>query len=110
MVRPFQIVLGTLSDLRDGKPRSRIAAKFHRTVADIILQVCSRLRDELGLTEVCLSGGVFQNVLLLREAVQLLRSANFRVFFPQNLPANDGGLSLGQAVIALAGLDEIGME
>jgi hydrogenase maturation protein HypF len=54
-----------------------------------------------------LSGGVFQNDLLLKFCDRLLSKAEFQVFFPQKLPANDGGISLGQAVIALAKVNAI---
>ena len=83
-----------------GVDRGVIAGAFHRTLAEIIRTVCLRLRDQTGLNSVCLSGGAFQNATLLSYALPLLRGAGFEVFQHSRVPANDGGLSLGQAVIA----------
>jgi hydrogenase maturation protein HypF len=101
-IEPSEMLHEMMAQLQAGSSRAYLAAKFHRTVADMILKMCCRLRDEAGISDICLSGGVFQNQLLLQYALALLQSANFRVFFPQRLPANDGGLSLGQAAVALA--------
>jgi hydrogenase maturation protein HypF len=68
----------------------------------MIRNVCVRARDETGLNEVALSGGVFQNVTLLERTLPLLREAGFTVHTHRLVPPNDGGLSLGQAVIAAA--------
>jgi hydrogenase maturation protein HypF len=65
-----------------------------------IVEVCCRMRESDGLNRVCLSGGTFQNVFLLRRTVAGLRSRGFGVFLHAMVPANDGGISLGQAVIA----------
>ena len=64
------------------------------------LQVCTILRDGSGLHEVVLSGGVFQNNFLFSRLLKKLTSNDFKVYFPQKIPCNDGGISLGQAVIA----------
>jgi hydrogenase maturation protein HypF len=89
--------------VRDFVARKRvpdIAARFHRTVADVVVEACLRIRQSDGLNRVCVSGGTFQNLLLLRRAVQGLRESAFEVFVHHRVPANDGGLSLGQVVIA----------
>jgi len=78
---------------------SRIAAKFHNTVAMIILDVSEQIRRETSLNKVVLSGGVFQNKYLLERSLHLLRRNRFMVFSNNNIPANDGGISLGQLVI-----------
>ncbi|MDE3196983.1 MAG: carbamoyltransferase HypF, partial [Acidobacteriota bacterium] len=83
-----------------GVDRGAIAAAFHRTMAEIMKTVSIRLRGETGLNRICLSGGTFQNATLLSHALPLLRAAGFEVFQHSGVPANDGGLSLGQAVIA----------
>jgi len=62
--------------------------------------MCHLIADETGVNQVALSGGVFQNRLLLRKAVSLLESSGFQVFTHRQVPCNDGGISLGQAVIA----------
>ena len=87
-------------DLHSKTPQARIAAKFHNTVAKIIAEVCQVISARTGLTQVVLSGGVFQNRLLLRKAVALVQGNGFEVFTHRQVPCNDGGISLGQAVIA----------
>lgn len=94
-------------DVCAGLSVAAIAAKFHRTVAQIVLSVLRRIRESSSLNDVCLTGGVFQNRLLLQMCCLLLTRDGFKVHFPQKLPANDGGLSLGQAVVALAKYDAI---
>ena len=59
-----------------------------------------KLRDKTGLNKVCLSGGSFQNATLLSHVLPMLRNEGFDVFLHSRVPANDGGISLGQAVIA----------
>ena len=77
-----------------------ISARFHNTLSEVIVEVCRRLRASEGLNRVCLSGGTFQNVYLLNHAVAALCGRGFEVFLHAAVPPNDGGLSLGQAVIA----------
>jgi hydrogenase maturation protein HypF len=79
---------------------SLISAKFHNTVAQSILEVSCRIRKETSLSKVVLSGGVFQNKYLLEKTLSLLRRNMFKVFTNHLVPANDGGISLGQLVIA----------
>jgi hydrogenase maturation protein HypF len=81
------------------EPVGLISAKFHNTIAAVIVEVCERLRNSEKLNRVCLSGGTFQNVYLLRRAVTGLRRRGFEVFLHAQVPPNDGGLSLGQALI-----------
>jgi hydrogenase maturation protein HypF len=73
--------------------------RFHRAVADWTGEVCRRLAAATGLRQVVLSGGVFQNTLLLGEVVARLCAADLDVRYHRRVPTNDGGLSLGQAVI-----------
>jgi hydrogenase maturation protein HypF len=82
------------------EPAGLMAAKFHNTLAKVIGEACRRLRATERLNKVCLSGGTFQNMLLLDRTVAELRSRGFEVFLHANVPPNDGGISLGQAVIA----------
>ena len=77
-----------------------IAAMFHNTVANIILDVCKRIRKETGLKRVLLSGGVFQNRYLLEKSLYLLTMNKFMVYTNHLVPANDGGVSLGQLLVA----------
>jgi hydrogenase maturation protein HypF len=91
-------------DVAAEKPAGWIAAAFHNTVADIILEVCLRLRSLEKIGRVCLSGGTFQNVYLVERAAASLRAKGFEVFLHSKVPPNDGGISLGQAVIANSAL------
>jgi len=100
LIHPELIIKGVVNDLIKKKRKSKISAKFHNTLAQIINEVCSRLRKEFQLNSVCLSGGVFQNMFLLNRAYELLSKNNFRVYTHHLVPPNDGGISLGQAVIA----------
>ena len=77
-----------------------ISARFHNTLAAAIVEVCARIRQRDGLDRVCLSGGTFQNVYLLGRTIVELRRRDFAVFLHAQVPANDGGIALGQAVIA----------
>ncbi|MEP6644765.1 MAG: carbamoyltransferase HypF [Acidobacteriaceae bacterium] len=87
-------------DVARHEPVGYIAARFHNTIAIAIADVCSRIRDAEKLNRVCLSGGTFQNVYLLQRTVEGLRQSKFEVYLHASVPANDGGISLGQAVIA----------
>ena len=87
-------------DLRNDIPIKLISGKFHATMASIVVDVCLELRKQTGLAEVALSGGVFQNMVLLRLVSDGLKEHGFRVLRHRLVPPNDGGLALGQAVIA----------
>jgi len=95
-----ELLSAVIEDLHQGISKGRIAVKFHNTVAQMINEMCHLIADETGISQVALSGGVFQNRLLLRKAVSLLESSGFQVFTHRQVPCNDGGISLGQAVIA----------
>jgi len=88
--------------VQNGEPVAEISARFHRTLARAIDAACRAVRAADGIRMVCLSGGTFQNMRLLEETVAILQLSGFEVFFPCEVPANDGGLSLGQALIANA--------
>jgi hydrogenase maturation protein HypF len=66
----------------------------------MVLAVCRELRRQSGLNQVCLSGGVWQNITLLARTVSLLHNDNFQIDLHRLVPPNDGGLALGQAAIA----------
>jgi hydrogenase maturation protein HypF len=95
-----------VSDLQNQVPIARISGKFHFTIADILAKQCQRVRKEAGLNRVVLSGGVFQNRLLLKNLFQLLIRSEFQVYINHKVPPNDGGLSLGQAAVASAQLNQ----
>ncbi len=94
------IITGVVDDLRAGRSVSDISARFHRTMAEIVARVCAQIREESDLHAVALSGGVFQNALLLEQAIGMLENDGFTVYRHRRAPANDGGLCLGQAVLA----------
>jgi len=96
------VVQSIAHDVLQGVPVAQIAAQFHHAVADLILQLSLLVRREEKLNTVALSGGVFQNVLLLHCAVTRLQEAGFQVLTHRLIPPNDGGLALGQVMIANA--------
>ncbi len=99
---------GICADAGAGVPAGRIAARFHATMAAVIVETCRRLRDESGLETVALSGGVMQNRTLLAQATAGLEGAGFRVLTQELVPPNDAGMSFGQAAWALARLKSTG--
>jgi hydrogenase maturation protein HypF len=100
IVRLKDLLSAIIEDLHKGVSKGGISVKFHNTVARMINEMCHLIADETGISQVTLSGGVFQNRLLLRKAVSLLGSSGFQVFTHRQVPCNDGGISLGQVVIA----------
>ncbi|MEA3215413.1 MAG: hydrogenase maturation protein HypF [Acidimicrobiia bacterium] len=94
------LVAGVLEDVRAGVEPGRIAARFHRGLAEVTATACELIRDRRGLDTVALSGGVFLNMVLLRQLTERLQSTGFRVLRHRRVPTNDGGISLGQAVVA----------
>ncbi|GAA2277062.1 carbamoyltransferase HypF [Streptomyces hawaiiensis] len=94
-------VLGALiADLRRGTPAAVLAARFHRAVARAVAGICRRARQDTGLATVALSGGVFANALLEEECARLLSEDGFAVLRHGEVPPNDGGLALGQLMVA----------
>jgi hydrogenase maturation protein HypF len=98
--RGGDLLRGVVDDLAAGIAPEVIAARFHHGVAALIEAGCLLTRERSGLGTVALSGGVFQNQLLLRGAVSRLEARGFRVLVHSRIPCNDGGISLGQAVVA----------
>jgi hydrogenase maturation protein HypF len=94
----------TLRDILDnmagGIETSRIAARFHSTLAEIIVEVAKRAGED----RVLLTGGCFQNRILTEQAVSRLRREGFRPYWHQRIPPNDGGIALGQAAVAARAL------
>jgi hydrogenase maturation protein HypF len=89
-----------VKDILAGRAAGEISARFHNTLSAAIVEMCCRIRQSDALDRVCLSGGTFQNLYLLDRTVLELRCRGFGVFLHAMVPANDGGISLGQAVIA----------
>jgi hydrogenase maturation protein HypF len=80
---------------------NRLARQFHHRVAQMILDTCLKIRMETGADQVALTGGVFQNKILMEESLALLRENGFRPFYNISVSPNDGGIALGQAYIAM---------
>jgi hydrogenase maturation protein HypF len=99
------LVRAIVDDLKEGVPTGLIAGRFHRSIAELLAAVCRLARAQTGLNEVALSGGVFQNRVLLEQLLALLEEAKFTVYRNCQVPPNDGGLSLGQAAVAAARLE-----
>ncbi|HEY3880849.1 MAG TPA: carbamoyltransferase HypF, partial [Trebonia sp.] len=95
------LISACVGDLERRVPRELIAARFHNAMAVLIADACKLVRDHRGLSTVALSGGVFQNQLLLHRTVVRLEAAGFAVLTHSRVPCNDGGISLGQAVVAV---------
>jgi hydrogenase maturation protein HypF len=95
-----RMVKGLLADLNDKIPAGLISAKFHNTLAEVIVAVARRV----GPSQVALAGGCFQNRYLTERAVVRLKEEGFRPYWPQQIPPNDGGIALGQIVATLLGV------
>jgi hydrogenase maturation protein HypF len=89
-----------VDDLRHGCSPGAVAAGFHRAVATLVAETADRLAQDRGIDRVALSGGVFQNVLLVRLVCAELSRLHLRTLVHRVVPPNDGGLALGQAAIA----------
>jgi hydrogenase maturation protein HypF len=94
------LVAAVIDDAKQGMPASAVSTKFHWTMAKMIVDMCRAISRDTGIKVVALSGGVFQNRLLFRIAVDGLREEGFEVLTHRLVPCNDGGISLGQAAIA----------
>jgi hydrogenase maturation protein HypF len=96
------IIRAVVEDLLQGTAPALISARFHLSLVRLFADVCDRLRRDTGLRRVVLSGGVFQNAILMGGLVRALEDNKFKVYTHKQVPTNDGGLSLGQAIIAAA--------
>lgn len=103
-VRLGPLLAAVVSDTQRQVPTGVIGQRFHHTLATIVRTVCEHIRQKEGLTTVALSGGCWQNRLLLSATISRLQEAGFSVYVHHQVPANDGGISLGQAVVAAARL------
>jgi hydrogenase maturation protein HypF len=102
VIRGSDLFAAVADDTARGVDVEKIAARFHNGFADALARACGFVRDDTGLRTVALSGGVFQNALLLRGLEARLERAGFEVLTHSRLPANDGGIAFGQAAVAAA--------
>lgn len=100
IVDQIGVIKRVVEDKENNVDISKISARFHNGVARMIMDVCKRLRDISSIETVALSGGVFQNMFLVERTVELLKRIGFNVLTHRKVPTNDGGISLGQAVLA----------
>ena len=89
-----------IEDIYHEISKPKISSRFHNSIANMVRIVCLAIRDLSGVNTVALSGGVWQNLTLLSKSVLLLEEEGFNVITHSLIPANDGGLSLGQAIVA----------
>ncbi len=100
---PAPVVRAVADDVRRGEPASRVAARFHAGVATLVVDLATMARERTGIDVVVLGGGVFCNAVLLASCERLLADRGFAALRPRRLPPNDGGLALGQLLVAAAG-------
>ena len=100
VIQTREVLTGVVEDLMVGMPAAQVSARFHRTMAEVVVAVCDAVREKDGVSAAALSGGTFQNMLLLNQTIELLEDKGFVVYRHRRVPANDGGLALGQAVLA----------
>jgi hydrogenase maturation protein HypF len=94
------LLSSVVRSLHSNESAEMIGARFHKTIADMAVGVCKYARIKTDLNEVALSGGVWQNLILLNLVRDGLDKEGFTVYFHKQVPTNDGGLALGQAVVA----------
>jgi hydrogenase maturation protein HypF len=100
-INPSPLIEEVIEDMHNGIAIATISARFHNSIARMVCEVCNALRNDYKVNDVVLSGGVWQNMTLLHRTHDLLAAENFKVYTHQQVPTNDGGLALGQAVIAV---------
>ena len=93
------LITGILDDIQRGEEIPALSARFHNTLAALVLELAQRARQENSLNKVALSGGVWQNISLLTKSIHFLSREGFQVLTHHHVPPNDGGISLGQAVV-----------
>ncbi|HET7272181.1 MAG TPA: carbamoyltransferase HypF [Rubrobacter sp.] len=100
IVQTSEVIEAVVEDLLSERPKAEISASFHRTMADMVVAVCDAVRKSEGASAVAISGGTFQNMLLLDQTIKLLEEEKFVVYTHSRVSANDGGIALGQAILA----------
>ncbi len=99
-IDPRPIIQGVVKDVEKGRSHATISGKFHATLIKLFSDLCQVLKKKTGISQVALSGGCFQNAILLKGLTQELKVKGFQVLTHDKVPANDGGICLGQAIIA----------
>jgi hydrogenase maturation protein HypF len=104
-IDPTHLIRNIVQELHDGASLGQISTRFHNSVVKMVLEICLQLKKDFGINKIALSGGVWQNMTLFRKTVQLLVKNSFNVYYHRLVPPNDGGLALGQAVVAARRLE-----
>ena len=104
-ILPQTIIKGVVQDIQNGMSAADISVRFHRTLIVLFGEICATIRRDTDLNRVVLSGGCFQNSLLLKGLIGQLEAQHFEVFAHRQVPANDGGIALGQALVAASFTD-----
>ncbi len=99
MADTARLIRAVVDDVRAGVSAGVIGCRLHAGLVQFLREVADRARDSLGLQTVALTGGVFQNALLLSDSRRALRAEGFTVLCHRQVPPNDGGLALGQALV-----------
>jgi hydrogenase maturation protein HypF len=103
---PDPVIAAIVEEIKGNADTSLISARFHNSLARAIVQIAMQMRERTNVSEIVLSGGVFQNHLLMGRAVELLEQADFKAYIHHRVPAHDGGIALGQALHAFCILKE----
>jgi hydrogenase maturation protein HypF len=104
LLSPTSIFAQVFADVAAGVSPGVVSGKFHQTLVVMFAEACQRVAEQYGLQRVVCSGGVFQNVYLLKNLEKRLQTAGLDVYTPQLIPANDACISLGQAVVGAASM------
>lgn len=100
IINPGKMIMGLIKDRFSGIPPSILSLKFHNTVVNFTIEVLKKIRNESNLLDVALSGGVFQNFFIISNLCKKLKKEGFNVYYQKSIPSNDGGIALGQIIIA----------
>lgn len=106
IIDPTEMIHQIIWDIRKRTPLEKISAIFHNSIAELTLFLCLDAKRNTGTNNVALSGGVWQNMSLLQQTLKLLKGKDFNVYVHRKVPTNDGGLALGQAVIAYHSMND----
>ena len=105
-IDPAPLWRSLVKDLQHGVATARLSARFHNSVVQMVSATCQRIRQQTGFSTVALSGGTWQNRYLLEKTIDVLSAQHFTVLWHQRVPTNDGGVALGQALIAASRFGE----
>jgi hydrogenase maturation protein HypF len=96
------IIRGVVQDIQKNIPPASISRRFHNTLAGLFTEVCREIRELTNINQIVLSGGVFQNLNLHQQLKADLENLLFSVYSHEQVPSNDGCISLGQAIAGRA--------